>query len=332
MPVATVRTEMPWWTGLRWALPLLVVAPMLALAAALGTDAIIFPEGAAVAMGVWVLGLPGWAASRWRVAVLPPLCALVGVLLTQSDLPTWLAALAGTAAALVVLQVCDSRLAPALSAAVLPIVFGVRAWSYPLAVLVVCAAVVAAMPWLERRGEAPSVRAAEGSGRYPWPIVTGAGAVIAAWILAGGELLALSAAALAPPLFVSALEWLGQRAECTPLRGLRRWTVLVGAALAGSAALALVPVAWLAGCLAVAVTLALMRAIATAHPPALAIALIPQILEPPARDPVGYTLAIAAGAGALFLATYAVATVLARGPEASADSRRSQPSKLRRDI
>ena len=51
-------------------------------------------------MGVWVLWLPGWSKSRLQVAVLPPLCALTGVMLTRSDWPRWAAALAGTAAAL----------------------------------------------------------------------------------------------------------------------------------------------------------------------------------------------------------------------------------------
>jgi len=43
-----------------------------------------------------------------------------------------------------------------------------------------------------------------------------------------------------------------------------------------------------------------MRVLATPHPPALAIALVPQILD--ATDPAGFTLAVAAGAGALYLA------------------------------
>ena len=75
-----------WWAGTAWALPLVVVVPMLALASALGTHEIIFPEGAALAMGIWVVGLPGWSASRWRVAVLPPAFAAAGVLLLRVDL------------------------------------------------------------------------------------------------------------------------------------------------------------------------------------------------------------------------------------------------------
>ena len=283
-------------------LPLLVVVPMLALAYALGTHAIIFPEGAAIAMGVWSLALPGWSRSRWHVAALPPFCALLGVLLVRLELPAALAPILAAALALLVLQALDSRLAPAMSAAALPIVFGVDELSYPLAVLVICAVIAAAMPWLSRR-RGPPAAPGDATGRYPWGVVAGGLAAIAGWVLLGGELLALPVAALAPPLFVSALEWLGQRA-CTLRRGLRRWVLLVGAAFAGGLATELVATPWLAGALAVLATLALMRLLATPHPPALAIALIPQLLQAP--EPLEYTVAIAAGAGALYLAVLAV--------------------------
>jgi HPP family len=290
-----------WWERTRWALPLLVVVPMLALAGALDTSAIIFPEGAALAMGVWVLGLQGWTASRWRVLVLPPLCAAVGVALVRAELPSAVAEIAALTFGLLVLQAFDSRLAPALSAGVLPIVFDIGEWSYPLAVLTVCAAV--AVLW--RLIHHPAARRLDDvlPERYPWAVVASAWLVIVAWILIGGQALELSPAALAPPLFVSALEWLGRG---TPLagEGLRRWALLVGAGLAGSVAAKLVAVGWIGGALAVCATLALMWLLATPHPPALAIAIIPQILVSP--DPLSYTTSIAAGAAALYLGIYAV--------------------------
>lgn len=297
-----------------WALPLLVVVPMLALASALGTHAIIFPEGAALAMGVWSLALPGWAESRWRVAVLPALCALLGVGTVALDLPGHAAPILAAVLAVLVLQLADSRLAPALSAAVLPAVFGVGNLSYPLAVLAICAVIAAAMPWLSRRRGASPV-ADDRSGRYAWEIVVASLAVTALWMLLGGELLALPAAALAPPLFVSALEWLGQRA-CTLRRGLRRWTLLVAAALAGALAAKLIATPWLAGVVAVGATLVIMALLATPHPPALAIALIPQLLG--VAQPLDYTLAIAAGAAAMYLGVLAAHRIALRPSSASA--------------
>jgi hypothetical protein len=306
-----------WWGELGWALPFVVVVPMLALAGTLGVHAIIFPEGAALVMGVWVLALPGWAASRLHVALLPALCALIGTLIARSQLPTWAAAIAAVAVALLVLQSSDSRLAPSLSAAALPIVFDVGELSYPLAVLAICLVIAAAMPWLARRRGPPPLPL-DRPGRYPLEVAVAGVGAIAAWILLGGELLALPVAALAPPLFVSALEWLGQGA-CTLRRGLRRWVLLVAVAFAGALAGSIFDVAWLSGALALTAALGLMWLLKTPHPPALAIALIPQILV--GVDPLSYAAAIAAGAGALYLTMLALdrtalisAAVTAAGP------------------
>lgn len=289
-----------WWEGLRWALPLIVVVPMLALASVLGTHAIIFPEGAALAMGIWVLGLPGWTASRWRVLALPPLCAAAGVLLAGADMPRWVAEVAGVSFGLLALQAFDSRLAPALSAAALPIVFGIDEWSYPAAVLAICA-VVAALWALVRH---PAARRLDDvlPERYPWAIAAAAWSVVVAWILIGGQLLELSAVVLAPPMFVSALEWLG-RGDLVAGDGVRRWALLVGAGLAGSVAAQLISVGWIAGVLAVCATLALMWLLTTPHPPALAVALLPQILG--SSEPWSYTTSIAAGAAALYVGVFA---------------------------
>jgi hypothetical protein len=311
------RESVSWWAGLTWALPLLVVVPMLALASALGTHEIIFPEGAALAMGIWVVGLPGWSASRWRLATLPALFASGGVLLLSFDLPATVATVVAVTAALLGLQAFGTRLAPAMSAAVLPVVFDVRAWSYPAAVLTISVVVTVGMARWPAAGGAEMARrrAAHSTGSYPWRVVTGAWLVIVLWIVAGGELLGLPSAALAPPLFVSALEWLG-RGSLVAEYGVRRWTLLVGAGLAGSGAVELVPVAWIGGALAVVATIALMRLLATPHPPALAIALIPQILD--TSNPLRFTLAVAAGAGALYIGVYGVSRVGARPRQARA--------------
>jgi hypothetical protein len=289
-----------WWSGAAWALPLVVVVPMLALASALGTHEIIFPEGAALAMGIWVVGLPGWSVSRWRVAVLPALFAAAGVCLLRLGLSTTATAILVLTLGLLALQALGTRLAPALSAAVLPVVFDVRAWSYPAAVLAISLVVAAGMTWRHAILAPPPP---EGVRRYAWRTIAGSWLVIALWILVAVEALGLSSVAIAPPLFVSALEWLG-RGSLRASDGVRRWAVLVGAGLAGSVAVAVVPVAWLGGALAVIATIALMRVLATPHPPALAIALIPQILD--ATSVAGFTLAIAAGAGALYLGMLAV--------------------------
>jgi len=293
---------MQWWDRCRWALPLIIVTPMLVLASLLGTHAIIFPEGAALAMGIWVLGQQGWTASRWRVVALPPLFAAAGVLLVEAQLPRAVAEIGSLTIGLLVLAAFDSRLAPALSAAMLPIVFSIDEWSYPVAVLVICL-VLAALWRLVRH---PATRRPDDAlpRRYPSGVAAVTWVVVVGWILIGGQLLALPAAVLAPPLFVSVLEWLG-RGQLSVGDGMRRWGLLVGAAVFGSVAARSIPIGPVAGVVAVCATLALMRLLAMPHPPALAIALIPLILD--AADSGAYVAAIATGAAALYAGAFAVA-------------------------
>ena len=75
--------------------------------------------------------------------------------------------------------------------------------------------------------------------------------------------------------------------------------------------------AWLAGALAIVATIALMRLLTTPHPPALAIALIAQILD--ASAPLAFALDVAAGAGALYLGVDPVGRLpqMARVPHAT---------------
>jgi hypothetical protein len=145
--------------------------------------------------------------------------------------------------------------------------------------------------------------------RYPSGVAAVAWLVIVGWILVGGELLALPAAAFAPPLFVSVLEWL-DRGRLSAGDAMRRCGLLVGAALFGSATVRVLPIGVVAGVVAVCATLALMRVLAVAHPPALAIALIPHIL--PAAAPPTYVAAITTGAAALYVGAFFAALATPR--------------------
>jgi len=104
--------------------------------------------------------------------------------------------------------------------------------------------------------------------------------VIVLWILIAGW--QLPAVVLAPPLFVSALEWLG-RGGLVAGDGLRRWALLVAAGLAGSIATRLIAVKLDRGGRR---GLRDARADVAAdhpHPPALAIALIRRSSVHPSR-------------------------------------------------
>jgi hypothetical protein len=218
--------------------------------------------------------------------------------------PVWAAEICAVTAALLGLQALRSRIAPALSAAVLPVVFGVTSWIYPATVLVTCLLIVATVsssrPPADDRGGRGAIPA------WQWAVVSGGWLVICAWILIAGPLLSLPAVTVAPPLLVSALDWLARDARRLT-DGVRRWSLLVGAALLGSVAARLAPGLLLAGLGGVAATLLLVRLLATRHAPALAVSLIPLIGGP--SDPWHFTRAIAIGAAALYIGATAVACV-----------------------
>jgi hypothetical protein len=127
--------------------------------------------------------------------------------------------------------------------------------------------------------------------------------IVCVWIVVAVPLLSLPTAAVAPPLFVSALEWIN-----TPDRAfgqaIRRYGLIVAAAVAGAIAAQASPTEAIAAPTAATMTLALMTVIGCWHAPALAIALVPGIAT--GSSPPGFIAGIGLGAAALYLAASTV--------------------------
>lgn len=306
------------WLSPRWLLPLAVVVPMLAAGSALRLPQVVFPEGAALAAGLWTLNNPLWACSRTRLLVLPPACATCGVALAAVPLPRGLLEIAALLLGLTVLQAARSRLAPCLSAVMFPVVFGIRGWVFPVAVAVICAVLALGLP--ARPG---------GRARHPLPprlparLVAGYALAAGGWIAAGHLAAWAPAALFAPPVFVSGLEWTaGERPTLSA--GTRRWALLTAAALAGGgAALLAGPLpSWAAGSLAVLAAVAAARLLADPHPPALAVSLIPFVLHRP--NPLAFAAAVAVTAAVLLVAGTAVTAVVRRPGPGGRPGRRSR--------
>jgi hypothetical protein len=208
-------------------------------------------------------------------------------------------------------------LAPCLSAAMFPVVFGIRSWVFPAAVAVICAVLAlvhAALPGGRARHPVPP--------RLPARLVTAYALAAAGWIVAVHLLPGAPAALLAPPVFVSGLEWTAGGRH-TPAAGARRWGLLTAAALAGGcAALLAGPLpSWAAGSLAVLAAALATRLLADPHPPALAVSLIPFVLHRP--DPLTFTAAVAVTGAVLLLAGAAVTA--SGGQQAAGRSPRRRP-------
>ncbi|GLZ50227.1 hypothetical protein Acsp06_64120 [Actinomycetospora sp. NBRC 106375] len=294
-----MRARAPWWRLATRAggaaRPALAGTAMVAIAELSGQHEILFPEGIALAAGIWVAARPDWTVRPRAVLVVPTVCAALGIVIGRLPGPRWLLALAALGAAFAVLVASRSRLTPALSAAVLPIWFGTGQWGYILGVVGLTGLLALTVPARSAPGTVP--------GAAPGPVTAwpaGATAVAAGcaavWLVAVG-VLGLPVAAAAPPLLVAGVEF--ALAGAPRRLGVRRWCLLSLAGAVGCGAGALVGPAWGAAALALGVVTVLMLVGRTPLPPALAIALVPLVLDRP--EPVPTTAMIALGAAVVHL-------------------------------
>ncbi len=256
----------------RWALPFVVVTPMLVLASVVHRTSIIFPEGAALSFGVFVLAVPGWTISRWKLCVIPPLAACLGLGLTHLAIQKFWKEILAILCVVALLRAVHSLLAPSLSAALIPVVFHIQSWFYPLSVVTVCVTVTIVAMLLQRTDAGTNPQVVERQQTRKLVMFT---VVAVAWVLIV-TIARLPPATLAPPLFVSAFE-AGQH-----FPGLHASTyrcILFG--ITGLIAVLLVQnLHWapLAGVVSLGIALGLVALTREFHPPIMAISLLPLIV------------------------------------------------------
>ncbi|HEY4019732.1 MAG TPA: hypothetical protein VGM75_13640 [Pseudonocardiaceae bacterium] len=146
MSATTSPRQSPRLPPARYGLPAVLAAAMLAIAGLSGAHAVLFPEGIALAFGVWVMRRPQWCESRSRLALAPVLCGAGGLAAADLARNRLTAELLALAVAGVVLFLLPARIGPALSAAVLPAVFQVHSWVYPVSVLAIALVVAVGSP------------------------------------------------------------------------------------------------------------------------------------------------------------------------------------------
>lgn len=282
-----------------WLLPALLVAPMLLAASAARRDALLFPEGVSLAFGAWATRRHDWLASTSRLFALPVACALIGVVLARMPWPSWIGVIVGLTVSLALLQLTGTRVAPAMSACVLPILFRVHDPVYVAAVVVLCG-VVCVGGMRAQRGSGLPIPHAPPPGRWPWPRIIAFWIAGCGWIVAAGWVLALPVFAIAPPILVAGLEF----AEATPRlhTAMRRTALLAVSAGAGGLAFEYISVPAVAGSLAVLFVLGLSALLNEPLAPALAVSLLPAVAG--GGDPWTLLLTVAAAMTATHLVIY----------------------------
>lgn len=290
---------------------LLVEAVALAyivLAAGLhGWHYLLFPGLAALSYDVLTRPWGKWAGQPGRLLVTPMAGAVIGVLVTRM-LPFGVAAiLLIVIPCVLLLALLKSTVAPGIAAGALPLFLGIKSWLYPASIAVSLIVLVAILlPWQRLcRRKYPDADVLTPS----VDDVLESPATGTAWILpffVFVTVMALCATAvglrliLFPPLIVIAYEMFAHPTTC-PWAGkpVALPGVCVLNAVAGWGAVGLFGRGAIAAACAMALGIVALRLLRLRMPPALAVGLLPLVIDSPS---IKFPISVAIGAGALTLA------------------------------
>jgi hypothetical protein len=256
-------------------------------ASAAGMNLLLFPELAALSYDVFLRPRGVWARAAWMLALSPAVAAVLGVL-TARYLPYSAASIAiCIVGAMVMLKLMRSPIAPAISACFLAVSLGEKSWLYPLAILLGTGSLAVLSSAYRRFFEkriAPAV--SSGAGRTGDAIESPPEPAL--WVpfftafLGAAYLLSMATGmrmVLFPPLVVIAFEMFAHANVCPwARRPILLPAVCTLAAAVGVAALATLGPGVASTFLAMLSGVVMLRVTRMHAIPALAIALLPQVM------------------------------------------------------
>jgi hypothetical protein len=293
---------------------LVYIAAIAEIAYATGAFYILFPELGALSHDVFTRPRGTWAAAPVLLAITPVLTGAIGIFFTRALPYGYLSVLLTVAGAVAVIFVLKSPIAPAISAGLLPLTLGVKSWWYPPGILLGTVLLAGlsipwkklsvAQNWLEPLSPVELADEAVeqiGSGWFwlaalmifvtlaVFCVELSGHPAIQMWLGNSRELRFI----LFPPLVVIGFEMFGHTAICpwarkplmlpaacflTAAGGLLCWNLL-----GHGAAAAAFSMAW---------GIAMLRLFDLHVPPALAVALLPQVMASPT---IAYPLSVGTG-------------------------------------
>jgi hypothetical protein len=137
---------------IRYFFTLIMIALMVAVSEWLGEKEILFPEMAALVLGLWVIDKKIWTVSRLMLVLLMTVCASFGILIVlYSPFPLLVNIAISFAFSSLCLIMTRSTLIPITSAAMLPVLLGTHSLAYPLSVFIMSLLVVSGQWLLEKK-------------------------------------------------------------------------------------------------------------------------------------------------------------------------------------
>jgi hypothetical protein len=280
---------------------LVYIGAIAGIAAATGAFYIMFPELGALSHDVLTRPRGTWANAPVLLAITPVITGAVGVIFTRLMPYGYLSVLLTVGGAITVIQALDSPIAPAISAGLLPLVLNIKSWWYPPGIMLgTVLLAILSIPWKRfvlLRGAAHRVTAEdvvddvlELAPRGYWWLIPLLGFVTGTVFfvqLTGWRFI------LFPPLVVIGFEMFGHTAIC-PWAQRPLWlpAACFLTALGGFLLWKFVGVGPVAAALSMAWGILVLRFFDLHVPPALAVALLPQVIDSPT---IAYPLSVGVG-------------------------------------
>lgn len=279
------------------------IGGIASVAQATGVATVLFPELGALAHDVFTRPRGAWARAPLLLVVTPVLTAALGTLIARNldyGLPS---VLLTVGIALLVIRLLNSPIAPAISAGLLPVTLGMKSWWYPPAIVLGTAllAIVSLLwsrlaphqPGASGISEMADARPDLSSPDYSWIPYFLAFLILDAVLagLTGWRFL------LYPPLVVIGFEMFAHSAACPWAdRPLMVPVACAASGAIGAGALALMGPGPLAAMASMAGGIVVLRLLALHVPPALAVGLLPFVI-----DHTDVRFPVAVGTGTLVL-------------------------------
>lgn len=276
---------------------------------------IFFPELGALTLDVLSKPRGKWSSAPLSLSVTPAVTAAIGVACIRNVDYGIGSMLLVTGLCIAAVRLLRSPIAPAISAGVLPVVMGITSWWYPPAILLGTSFLaVCSRPWA---GMFPTVHEPEpgGGSRAATTLAPSFGmwaAALAFVLVVGGQLVVVfdQRLILFPPLVVIAFEMFTHPDTCPWAAHPARLPVACAlSALAGFLLLSGLGAGVLSTMGSVGLAIVILRTMRLHLPPAVAVALIPQIAEAPDWR---YPVAVAGGSSLVAITFIAYRRLLER--------------------
>ncbi len=268
-------------------LAIVYVAAVTGLAQVSGVPYLLFPELGALAYDVLLRPWGKWASQPARLILTPTITAVIGTLVTQHLPFNGLSAVLIVASSAAVIWSLRSNIAPAMSAGVLPLVLGVKSWLYPpsiVATLVVLCGI--SIVWRKYHSQKLDPNAKpdvddvlESAPRGRWWLL-----VLLVFVMVMAEIARFSGLRfiIFPPLVTMAYEMFGHPETCPwTKRPISLPIACFIVALTGFLAQHAFGVGITMAVISMVISMAVLRFLDLHMPPAMAVGLLPAVMDSP---------------------------------------------------